>query len=92
MRKTSEAPPARPANGAPIRPMGLILHPLDGDLAEQLGYQRTTRGLLVLKVDHGGPLGTDVQVYDVIEAVGRSPVASLDDLNRASNRTPAANR
>ena len=82
MRKTSEAP-ARPNNGSTIRPMGLILHPLDGDLAEQLGYERTTRGLLVLKIQSGSPLGADLQVYDVLEAVGRSPVASLDELDSA---------
>ena len=63
--------------------MGLIVHPLDGDLAEQLGYQRNARGLLVLKIDRSSPLSHELQVYDVLEAVGRSPVASLDDLNQA---------
>jgi serine protease Do len=82
LRKTSEAP-ARPGMGYPVRPMGLIVHPLDGDLAEQLGYQRTARGLLILKIDRSSPLSTDLQVYDVLEAIGRSPVASLDDLNQA---------
>ncbi len=82
MRKTSEAP-ARPAIGAPIRQMGLILHPLDGDLAEQLGYQRSARGLLVLRVDRNSPLNGELQVYDVVEAIGRSPVTSLDDLGVA---------
>ena len=81
-KKTSEAP-ARPGMGSPIRPMGLIVHPLDGDLAEQLGYQRTTRGLLILKIDNASPLKGDLQVYDVLEAVGRVSVASLDDLNQA---------
>ena len=82
LRKTSEAP-TNSRGGAPVRPMGLIVHPLDGDLAEQLGYQRTARGLLVLKVDRGSPLSGDLQVYDVLEAVGRTPVASLDDLTKA---------
>ena len=82
LRKTSEAP-ANPGRGAPIRPMGLIVHPLDGDLAEQLGYPRVTRGLLVLKVDRESSLGNDLQLYDVLEAVGQTPVASLDDLTRA---------
>ena len=80
MPKNSEAP-AKP--GSNIRPMGLIVHPLDGDLAEQLGYERQTKGLLVLRVDGGSPLKSDVQLYDVIEAVGRSPVASLTELNQA---------
>ena len=82
LRKTSEAP-AKPGIGAPVRPMGLIVHPLDGDLAEQLGYQRTARGLLIMRVDRGSALSDELQVYDVLEAVGRSPVASLEDLSQA---------
>ena len=82
LRKTSEAP-TKPNLGSPIRPMGLIVHPLNGDLAEQLGYQRTARGLLILRIDQESPLKSDLQVYDILEAVGRTPVASLDDLNSA---------
>lgn len=82
LKKTTEAP-ARPHGGAPVRPMGLIVHPLDSDLAEQLGRQRTARGLLVMKIDLQSPLKDDLQVYDVLEAVGNSPVTSLDDLNQA---------
>ena len=88
LKKTSEAP-AKPGAGAPVRPMGLVqpiglvVHPLDSDLAEQLGYQRTARGLLILKIDEQSPLKGELQVYDVLEAVGRTPVASLDELNQA---------
>ncbi len=82
LRRTSEAP-AKPGMGTPVRPMGLIVHPLDGDLAEQLGYQRSARGLLILKIDNNSPLKGDLQVYDVLESVGRSPVASLEDLSQA---------
>ncbi|WP_010584206.1 trypsin-like peptidase domain-containing protein [Schlesneria paludicola] len=76
-------PSSKPGTGSNIRPMGLIIHPLDGDLAEQLGYQRSAKGLLVLRVEGGSPLKSDVQVYDVIEAVGRTPVTTLDELNQA---------
>ena len=82
LRKTSEAPPQQ-GRGVPVRPMGLIVHPLDGDLAEQLGHQRTSRGLLVLKVERGSTLSGDLEAYDVLEAVGRTPVASLEDLSQA---------
>ena len=63
--------------------MGLIVHPLDEDLAKQLGYEPTTRGLLVLKMDRECPLSGNLQLYDVLEQVGRSPVRSLEDLTRA---------
>ena len=82
LRKTSEAP-VQQGRGVPVRPMGLIVHPLDGDLAEQLGHQRTSRGLLVLKVERGSTLSGDLEAYDVLEAVGRTPVASLEDLSQA---------
>ena len=86
LRKTSENT-QKPANGGVVRPMGLIVHPLDGDLAEQLGFQRTERGLLILRIDGTSPLKDELNVYDVLEAVGRSPVASLDDLNQALDAT-----
>ena len=80
--KTSEAP-SKPGMGHQVRPMGLVVHPLDGDLSEQLGYPRQTRGLLILKIDRSSPLSGDLQVYDVLEAVGRLPVATLDELGQA---------
>lgn len=80
--KTSESP-ARPGTGAPVRPMGLIVHPLDDDLAEQLGRPKTARGLLIMKIEDQSPLKDSLQVYDVLEAVGRSPIASIDELEQA---------
>ncbi|MBS0201962.1 MAG: trypsin-like peptidase domain-containing protein [Planctomycetes bacterium] len=77
----SEGPP--PEIGIPVRTMGLTVHPLDNDLADQLGHDRTTHGLLILSVDKNSPLGKRLHPYDVIEAVGRTPVANLDDLDRA---------
>lgn len=75
--------PRPPEFGLPVRSMGLTVHPLDDDLAEQLGHQKGTRGLLVLKVDRTSPLGQRLKPYDVIESIGRTPVASYDELNRA---------
>lgn len=82
LHQSSEAP-TEPGMGVPVRQMGLTMHPLDGDLAQQLGFERTTRGLLVLKVDASSQLASSVQVYDVVESVGRRSVGSLDDLQSA---------
>jgi S1-C subfamily serine protease len=62
--------------------MGLTVHPLDNDLADQLGH-RQTRGLLILSVDRNSPLEQRLRPYDVIEAVGRTPVSNLEELTRA---------
>jgi serine protease Do len=69
--------------GIPVRTMGLTVHPLDEDLADHLGHNQATRGLLILSVDRNGPLSRRLQPYDVIEAVGRTPVSSLEELNQA---------
>jgi len=78
----SEAP-SHPGMGFPFEALGLTLHQLDGDLAQQLGFQRTSRGLLVLKIDPGSPLSGELQLYDLLEEVAREPVSSGDDLQRA---------
>jgi serine protease Do len=80
--QTSEAP-TEPGMGQHIRLMGLTVHPLDGDVAQQLGYGRNARGLLILKVDPNSNLSGDLQVYDVLEAVGRQQVATVEDLQQA---------
>ncbi len=82
LNQSSEAP-LEPGMGVPVRPMGLTMHPLDGDLAQQLGFDRTTRGLLVLKVEPTSQLASSVQVYDVVESIGRRSVTSLDELESA---------
>lgn len=76
----SEGP--KPDIGVPVRTMGLTVHPLDNDLADQLGH-RQTRGLLILSVDRNSPLEQRLRPYDVIEAVGRTPVSNLEELTRA---------
>ncbi|OYW13597.1 MAG: hypothetical protein B7Z55_16550 [Planctomycetales bacterium 12-60-4] len=82
LQQSSEAP-TEPGMGAQIRKMGLTVHPLDQDLAEQLGFSRSTKGLLILKVDPVSQLAAEVQVYDILEEVGRRPVASVDELESA---------
>lgn len=78
----AEAPSA-PGMGTRIEPLGLTVHQLDSDLAQQLGFEKSSRGLLVLKVEGDSPLGSEVRLYDLIEEVARVPVGSLDELHSA---------
>jgi serine protease Do len=87
--QTSEAP-LNPDQGHAVRLMGLTVHPLDGELAQQLGYARSARGLVVLKVDPQSELSDEIQTYDVLESVGRRPVASVDELYQALAQTGRA--
>ncbi len=77
----SEAP--RPEIGTPVRTMGLTVQPLDDDLTDQIGQPQASRGLLVLSVEKTSSLSQRLQPYDIIEAVGRTPVSTLDELNQA---------
>jgi serine protease Do len=81
-RQRSEAP-SRPDMGTHFQSLGLTLHKLDPDLAPQLGFDESAQGLLVLKVDRDGPMDGEVQLYDLIEEVARTPVNSIDDLRSA---------
>ena len=85
-QQRSEAP-SKPDMGTHIRSLGLTLHQLDSDLAPQLGFEKSARGLLVLKIDRMGPMDGDLQLYDLIEEVARTPVASVDDLESALEST-----
>jgi len=82
MDQHSEAP-SHPAMGALIKPLGLTLHDLSGDLASQLGFSETTRGLLVLSIDPRSTLTGSVDVYDVLEEVARTPVTTVADVRKA---------
>jgi hypothetical protein len=60
----------------------LSLHRVDVGVAAQLGYREAPQGLLVMEA----PTGDDpdsLQLYDVIEAVGRSPVATPEEFAAA---------
>ena len=83
LRKSNDNPPARQNTVPNVRPMGLILHPLDDDLARQLGYPAAKRGLIVIKMDSSSPLKDEVEVSDLIESIGGRAVANLDDVERA---------
>lgn len=72
-----------PAPGSNVRPMGLEVAPVDGDLSAQLGLSEAADGLLVLSVDPTGPLAGQMESQDLITAIGQIPVRSLDDLEQA---------
>jgi serine protease Do len=87
-QQRSEAP-TQPDMGTHFQSLGLTLHQLDSDLAPQLGFDKSARGLLVLKVDRDCPMAGDLQLYDLIEEVARTPVASLEDLKTALDSAAA---
>src|SRR5262249_12183936 len=82
MDQRSEAP-SHPAMGSLIKPLGLTLHGLSNDLATQLGFSESTRGLLGLSIDSDSSLAGSVDVYDVLEEVARTPVTTLADVSQA---------
>jgi serine protease Do len=81
----SEAP-SHPEMGTVIKPLGLTVHDLSGDLATQLGFAESTRGLLVLSIDPRSSLVGNVEIYDVLEEVARIPVATVSDVRQALGR------
>lgn len=83
LEKRAEVPSTEPGMGVRVRTMGMTVHQVDPDLAGQLGYDRATRGLLVIKVDRNSPVYGQVQLYDVIEEVARQPVATPEELEQA---------
>jgi serine protease Do len=83
------AAPRRPGMGTYVAPLGLSLHELTPQLALQLGFVETARGVLVLRVDAGSPLAQNVQVYDLIDEVAATPVASIPDVQRLLAGQPA---
>lgn len=69
-----------PGKGVVIGKLGLTLSAIDTKEARDLGFPKSTSGLLVVNVDRQGPLAGKVQLYDLIEEVARTPVHTVDDL------------
>ncbi len=72
--------PSKPDMGTHIQVLGLTLYQLEPDLAPQLGFDKTAKGLLVLKIDRDGPMDGELRIYDLIEEVARTPVSSVEEL------------
>ncbi|MCC7424486.1 MAG: PDZ domain-containing protein [Planctomycetaceae bacterium] len=75
--------PDRPGVGVPVKPMGLTVHQLDRTIAPQLGYTETQQGIVVLSIDQNSPLAKQIELYDLIFEIGRQPVRTVADLERA---------
>ncbi len=82
--------PTKPDMGTHIQSLGLTLHPCETDLAPQLGFDKGAKGLLVLKIDRNGPMEGELQLFDLIEEVGRTPVTSVDELTAALDSPSAS--
>ncbi len=82
-RQSAVPSSSQPGVGVPVQTMGLTVHPVDDSISNQLGFDDAAKGLLVLNVDSLGPLGKYIQLYDIIEEVSRTEVASVNDLEQA---------
>lgn len=64
--------------------LGIEVSPLTDEVAEQLGFEETVRGVVITQVDDGSPaqeVGLDTGV--VIERVGKSRVNTVDEFRSA---------
>lgn len=75
---THELSPTEPS---PFKNSSLVTHSLDKELAEQLGLNRTQRGLIVMQLP-ATHSESGLMLYDVIEEIGRQRVESPEDFNR----------
>jgi serine protease Do len=68
--------------------LGLGIQPLTPGLANQLGIDNKTQGLVVTQVDPAGPAAdAGIQQGDVIEQVNQQPVRSAADVRAALQRS-----
>ncbi len=63
--------------------LGLTLAPLTPEKARRLGVDERIRGLVVTGVDRTGPTAGFIRPGDIVVAVNRSSVRSLNDFQRA---------
>ena len=71
-----------PAGGAKFHTTGLELLRLDDQVAGQIGFAAGQPGLLVMRAPEGAA-DNALQLYDVIEAVARTPVATPAEFDDA---------
>lgn len=62
---------------------GLQLYSMNEELADQLGFEKSQSGLLVMNVDQRSSLHGVVKLYDVIEEVAGTPVHNLSEFRQA---------
>ena len=79
---TLEARPAPDSDSLAWSMLGLKLHPLPRDVADDLGL-REGNGLLVVEVDEAGPAAQlGMQTRDILTSVGKRYVTTLEDLGQ----------
>ena len=66
-----------------IEPLGLTVVRLTPEVRSELGFPEQTTGVVVAGVDPLGPVGYRILPFDVIDQVERTPVQSVDDLEKA---------
>lgn len=85
-RATDDNSPASPETNSGA--LGLGVQPLTPSIAQQLGIDAQTQGLVVLQVDPSGPAAdAGIQRGDVIEQANQQPLRSVDDLRAAIQRS-----
>ena len=64
--------------------LGISVEPLTPELAQELGLEAGTQGVVVDSADPAGPAGAaGIRRGDVIQEVNRQPVKSADELRAA---------
>lgn len=82
--RDDNSPSSRETNSGAL---GLAVQPLTPSLAQQLGIDAQTQGLVVLQVDPSGPAAdAGIQRGDVIEQANQQALRSVDDLRTATQR------
>jgi S1-C subfamily serine protease len=68
--------------------LGLAAQPITPALAQQLGVDRETQGLVVTAIDPSGPAAdAGIQPGDIIEQVNQQPVRTVAELREAVQRS-----
>jgi serine protease Do len=70
---------------------GLQLYGMNEDLADQLGFEKSQSGLLVMNVDQQSSLHGVVGLYDVIEEVAGTPVRNLSEFRQVLSQNQTRN-
>lgn len=92
LEQRSEAAPQPNGAGPKLNavPMGLTVHSLESGITAQLGLESSARGVVVLNFDPNSRWGQSLELYDVIEEVGRVRITSADEFHAALDQHDTA--
>jgi len=77
--------PASSDGGSITSPLGLIVEPLPSDLADSMGV---SGGVVVTGVNRGPAYNAGIRAQDVITAINRKTVSSVEDFQKAIETLP----